>query len=59
MKNNVKRKEQNMKVAIIGTGAQGCGLAALLGMEEDVEKLVLGDISQEALDTTKANLAVL
>ena len=48
-----------MKVAIIGTGAQGCGLAALLGMEEDVEKLVLGDISQDALDTTKANLAVL
>lgn len=48
-----------MKVAIVGTGAQGCGLAALLGMEDDVEKLVLSDISQEALDVAKENLEVL
>ena len=48
-----------MKVAIIGAGCQGVGLAALLGMEKDVEKLVLGDISQDALDTAKANMDVL
>ena len=48
-----------MKVAIVGTGAQGCGLAALLAMEDDVEKLVLSDISQGALDIAKENLAVL
>lgn len=48
-----------MKVAIVGTGAQGCGLAALLAMEDDVEKLVLSDISQDALDVAKKNLGVL
>lgn len=48
-----------MKVAIVGTGCQGCGLAALLGMEADVEKLVLADISQGALDIARENLAVL
>ncbi len=48
-----------MKVAIVGTGAQGCGLAALLAMEDDVEKLVLSDISQGALDIAKENLDVL
>ena len=39
-----------MKVCIIGTGSQGTGVAGLLSMESDVEKLVLADYSQEPLD---------
>ena len=35
------------------------GLAALLAMENDVEKLVLSDISQGALDVAKENLTTL
>lgn len=38
-----------MKVCIIGTGSQGTGLAGLLAMESDVEKLVLADYSEKPL----------
>ena len=42
-----------MKVVIIGSGAQGTGLAGLLVMEKDVEQLILADYSQESLDKAK------
>lgn len=40
-----------MKVCIIGSGSQGTGLAGLLAMEPDVERLVIADYSQKSLDT--------
>ena len=40
-----------MKVVIIGSGAQGTGLAGLLVMEKDVDQLILADYSQESLDS--------
>lgn len=42
-----------MKVVIIGSGAQGTGLAGLLVMEKDVEQLILADYSQASLDKAK------
>lgn len=38
-----------MKVCIVGTGSQGTGLAGLLSMEEDVERLVIADYSEKNL----------
>lgn len=38
-----------MKVCIVGSGSQGTGLAGLLAMEEDVEKLVIADYSERNL----------
>lgn len=38
-----------MKITIIGSGAQGTGLAGLLAMEEDVERIVIADYSEDAL----------
>lgn len=43
-----------MKVVIIGSGAQGTGLAGLLAGEQDVERLVLADYAQGALDASAA-----
>lgn len=40
-----------MKVCIVGTGSQGTGLAGLLAMEPDVEKLLIADYSEENLET--------
>lgn len=37
-----------MKVAILGSGSQGTGLAGLLSMEPDVEKIVFVDLYEEA-----------
>lgn len=45
-----------MKVCIIGSGAQGAGLAGLLAMEPDVEKLVIADYSVESLQTAKSQI---
>ena len=42
-----------MKITIIGSGAQGTGLAGLLSMEPDVETLTIADYSQNALDKAK------
>ncbi len=42
-----------MKVCIIGSGSQGTGLAGLLAMEPDVERLVIADYSPVCLDTAK------
>lgn len=38
-----------MKVCIVGSGSQGTGLAGLLAMEQDVEKLVIADYSEKNL----------
>lgn len=38
-----------MKICIVGTGSQGTGLAGLLSMEEDVERLVIADYSEKNL----------
>lgn len=38
-----------MKVCIIGSGSQGTGLAGLLSMEPEVERLVVADYSLESL----------
>lgn len=38
-----------MKVVIIGSGAQGTGLAGLLAMESDVDRIILADYSKSAL----------
>ena len=38
-----------MKVCIVGSGSQGTGLAGLLSMEQDVEKLVIADYSEKNL----------
>lgn len=45
-----------MKVCIIGSGAQGTGLAGLLAMEPDVEKLVIADYSERSLQSAKSQL---
>ncbi len=42
-----------MKITIIGSGAQGTGLAGLLSMEPDVEALTLADYSSSALEQSK------
>ncbi len=42
-----------MKVCIVGTGSQGTGLAGLLAMEEDVERLVIADYSEKNLEIAK------
>lgn len=43
-----------MKVVIIGSGAQGTGLAGLLVMEPDVEKVIMADYSRQSLDKAKS-----
>lgn len=43
-----------MKVCIIGSGSQGTGLAGLLAMEPDVERLVIADYSENSLNTAYA-----
>lgn len=48
-----------MKVVIIGSGAQGTGLASLLAMEPEVTSLVLADYSPKALESTKEAIALL
>lgn len=48
-----------MKVVIVGSGAQGTGLAGLLAMENDVEQIVLADYSQKALDKAKEQIETL
>lgn len=40
-----------MKVCIIGSGSQGTGLAGLLAMEPEVERLVIADYSEKSLKT--------
>jgi len=40
-----------MKICVMGTGSQGAGLAGLLAMEPDVEKLIIADYSKQALDS--------
>ncbi len=45
-----------MKVTVIGAGQEGAGLAALLGMQEDVEKLVVCDMFERSLDSAKGKL---
>lgn len=39
-----------MKVCIVGTGSQGTGLAGLLAMEEEVERLIVADYSEKNLE---------
>lgn len=48
-----------MKVVILGSGAEGTGLAGLLVKESEIEQLVLGDYSEAALENTKKNLSLL
>lgn len=43
-----------MNVCIIGSGSQGTGLAGLLAMEPDVERLVIADYSQKSLETARS-----
>lgn len=43
-----------MKVCIVGTGSQGTGLAGLLAMEPDVEKLTIADSNENNLKTAKS-----
>lgn len=43
-----------MRITIIGCGAQGTGLAGLLAMEQDVERIVLADYSKEAVEKAAA-----
>ena len=38
-----------MKVCIIGSGSQGTGMAGLLAMEPDVERLVIADCNEDSL----------
>ena len=38
-----------MKICVVGSGSQGTGLAGLLAMEPDVEKLVIADYSEKNL----------
>lgn len=45
-----------MKVVIIGSGAQGTGLASLLSLEQDVTSLVLADYSADALNVAKESI---
>ena len=42
-----------MKVCIVGTGSQGTGLAGLLAMEADVERLVIADYSEKNLEIAR------
>lgn len=42
-----------MKVCIVGTGSQGTGLAGLLAMEADVERLIIADYSEKNLEIAK------
>jgi len=48
-----------MKVAIIGSGAEGTGLAGLLAQEPEITRLVLADFSIDGLEKAKNNLALL
>jgi len=48
-----------MKVTILGSGAEGTGLAGLLAKESEIAQLVLADYSTDALENTKKNLAML
>lgn len=48
-----------MKVCIIGSGAQGLGLAGLLAMEDDIEKLVIADHNQEHLNVARSQIDTL
>lgn len=48
-----------MKVCIIGSGAQGLGLAGLLAMEDDVEKLVIADHNPEHLNVARSQINTL
>lgn len=45
-----------MKVAIIGSGAQGTGLAGLLAMEDDVERIIIADYSVDALKASEKKI---
>ncbi len=47
-----------MKIAIIGAGSQGVGLAGLLVSEPDVESILLADAFPAALGSAKNNLAL-
>lgn len=48
-----------MKIAILGSGAQGTGLAGLLAMEPDVEKIVFCDLYEEAAQKALEQISVL
>jgi len=48
-----------LKVTILGSGAEGTGLAGLLAKEAEIERLVLADCSKDALENTKKNLSLL
>lgn len=45
-----------MKIVIIGSGGQGTGLAGLLALEKNVEKLVICDYSEKALEAARKQL---
>lgn len=45
-----------MKIAIIGSGAQGTGLAGLLAMEDDVERIIIADYSEDALKASASKI---
>lgn len=42
-----------MRVVVIGSGAQGTGMAGLLAMEKDIDEIILADYSEKALEKAK------
>ncbi len=42
-----------MKICIVGTGSQGTGLAGLLAVEPDVERLTIADYSEQNLNIAR------